>query len=401
MIINFLIFIILEFTPIHSLKYDCSSTEYNRCVKIADPLVKEIHLIFPDNLDDVDRVCTTWNHLINCLSTYTGKCFTYQERNQFNKAVRSSIESVHQMCNTDSGYQKEYLRYAPCLKSTITDREHCGYEYNTLVNQVSRGDDISRATLCCTHEKFKRCVSTETTKLCDGGIQNGPATRFSGQVIEKALSFIQDQCFNYIPSSNINCEILLRNDYFTDSTFPSSITTTNILAKELPPLNKKSTITPWLPSTSIQFTPVVSESSSGDSNVDTLGSRSRPSSYGRSSSWSDFSETPNFPTTNFEQSTTYSPDFSSNGWVVSNYPSKTDDFDGFSTQQDSRTFSEGAFTDSDPNSVQTWYPAAGDQIENEVEEPNQQGLVKRHNGGGLKMPVIWVMVITAILTMKI
>lgn len=86
-------------------RMDCSRTEYDKCIKIADPLVKEAHLVFPDNLNDIDQVCNTWNLFVDCLKIYTDQCFTDQQRRQFNRAVESPIESVHEMC-TQPSYQK-------------------------------------------------------------------------------------------------------------------------------------------------------------------------------------------------------------------------------------------------------------------------------------------------------
>jgi len=35
----------------------CSRQDYDFCVKMADPLLKDPHLIFPDNRADIDNVC--------------------------------------------------------------------------------------------------------------------------------------------------------------------------------------------------------------------------------------------------------------------------------------------------------------------------------------------------------
>lgn len=89
---------------------DCNRSEYDRCVRIADPLVKEAHLVFPDNMRDIEMVCQTWNKFVDCIRKYTDKCFNDQQRRQFNKAVENPIESVHQMCSQPH-YQsgKNYL----------------------------------------------------------------------------------------------------------------------------------------------------------------------------------------------------------------------------------------------------------------------------------------------------
>ena len=35
----------------------CSRDDHQKCIALADPLLKDPHLIFPDNMKDIDRVC--------------------------------------------------------------------------------------------------------------------------------------------------------------------------------------------------------------------------------------------------------------------------------------------------------------------------------------------------------
>ncbi|XP_044014400.1 uncharacterized protein LOC122856694 isoform X2 [Aphidius gifuensis] len=177
----------------------CSKSDHQKCIALADPLLKDPHLIFPDNMRDIDMVCRTWSSFVDCIKKYIDRCFTKQRREQFNAAVEEPIASVHQMCSV-STYQSEYLQYASCLKATVTEAQHCGTQYDALVDEVSQGD-MARTSLCCTHYHFRACVISETRKRCDGGQSNGAASRFSRQILDRALSFLQDQCQNYIPNS--------------------------------------------------------------------------------------------------------------------------------------------------------------------------------------------------------
>lgn len=36
---------------------NCGKEEYNRCIALADPLVKDPHFIYPGNLKDIDNIC--------------------------------------------------------------------------------------------------------------------------------------------------------------------------------------------------------------------------------------------------------------------------------------------------------------------------------------------------------
>ncbi|XP_017774482.1 PREDICTED: uncharacterized protein LOC108561175 [Nicrophorus vespilloides] len=372
----------------------CARPAYEKCVRIADPLIKEAQLVFPDNMEDIDKVCRTWNRFVDCLKRYTDECFTAQQRRQFNKAVENPIESVHQMC-MQPRYQKEYLQYAPCIKSTITERSHCGAHYNLLVEHVSQGEIVSKATLCCSHDRFKQCVERETRQLCDRGVPDGPASQFSGQIIDKALSFLQDQCINYIPNSG-DC-VTISTDLTAPSTFGAAVSSfpttpsevypwstiqqdnNAVERKEIPssriPPMRPSTIVPWLPSSSP--TPDFVDTSSTSSSSSTpqfLGSRTRPGSYGRSSSWSDVPSTissSSNPETVFNvpraPSSQRPPDWATmSTWSVIN-----------SKQPSLETTKRFPFESS--AGTETWYPAAGNQLSNEVDEPNQQGLSYNKN----------------------
>ncbi|XP_044261372.1 uncharacterized protein LOC123009252 [Tribolium madens] len=349
-----------------SARIDCSRESYDECIRIADPLVKQPHLIFPDNMNDIDIVCRTWNKFVDCLKYYTDNCFTEQQRRQFNKAVEDSIESVHQMCVQPS-YQKEYLQYAPCIKSTITEPVHCGSQYNLLVDQVAQGEIISKSTLCCSHDRFKQCILRETRRLCDRNAAEGPALKFATHIIDKALSFLQDQCYNYIPNSGDCTTLTTDSQPFSDplsiSTSSSEVypwsTIQDIAPKEIPPSRvtppKPSTTSTWLPSSSM--TP-----NSEASPTQMLGSRTRPASFGRASSWSD---TP----TGMSTTPSSRPDWAT---VASWSPQ------------------------SESDKTTTWYPAAGTELGNQVEEPNQQGLTKPRNGAATKGLGVAVALLAAI-----
>ncbi|CAH1118586.1 unnamed protein product [Phaedon cochleariae] len=371
-------------------RMDCSKAEYDRCVRIADPLVKEAHLVFPDNVNDIDQVCTTWNLFVDCLKAYTDDCFTDQQRRQFNRAVESPIESIHQMCMQPS-YQKEYLQYAPCIKSTIIQRMHCGHQYDLLVELVDQGDIISKSTLCCSHDRFKQCVQRETRQLCDRGATNGPANKFATEIIDKALKFLQDQCLNYIPNSG-DCAVH-PTDPYADRSDPMGVSgsPTDLYAwstlqdppkpkedRQLPPSVVPSTY-PWGTSTS-------SSLSSSDYPTQLLGSRTRPASYGRASTWSDNNNNVQqvasntvrmYPDVGTTTKSTWRDWNSVPSWSTTRGQQSTTGASVGVSRNTARVYSSPWNTPS--TTTETWYPAAGNQLNNEVDEPNQLGLKKPKN----------------------
>nr|CAD7411247.1 unnamed protein product [Timema poppensis] len=47
----------LLFLRVCECQYDCSEQEHSRCVKMADPLIKDPKLVFPDNKQDIEHMC--------------------------------------------------------------------------------------------------------------------------------------------------------------------------------------------------------------------------------------------------------------------------------------------------------------------------------------------------------
>ncbi|KAF7284715.1 hypothetical protein GWI33_021724 [Rhynchophorus ferrugineus] len=411
---NILVTFLIIPSAVKTQRRDCSKSQYDRCTRIADPLVKEAHLVFPDNLDDIDLVCRTWNRFVDCLKTYTESCFTDQQRRQFNRAVESPIESVHQMCMQPS-YQKEYLQHAPCIKNTIIKRIHCGPHYNLLVDQVEQGDVISKSTLCCSHDRFKQCVQRETRRMCDRGTPDGPASKFATQIIEKALRFLQDQCQNYIPNSG-DCSIpqdssILYSDRADPSSVISTISSSEVypwstvqqentfketLSSRIPKVSI-STSSPWIPSSPSTRGDWENTVVSGSSSQPTqhLGTRTRPASYGRSNTWSTESSSsatlsnthPMFSDISSTQTNVFREKFATvAAWDVFEGLNKPEilttrrpDIERRITTTSYNTPPSPLWNPSALPTTETWYPAAGNQLTNEVDEPNQLGLTKPKN----------------------
>ncbi|KAK0093240.1 hypothetical protein PV326_013988 [Microctonus aethiopoides] len=378
---------------------DCSKEDHQRCIAFADPLLKDPHLIFPDNIRDIDIVCRTWSNFVDCIKRYIARCFSKRRIDQFNAAVEAPITSVHQMCSV-STYQAEYLQYASCLKATVTDTQHCGDEYSALVQEVSKGE-MARGTLCCTHHHFRTCVIRETRKRCDRDDSDGAASRYSRQILDRALNFLQDQCQNYMLNHgdcyNIATENSIelavnptdeksasrsnfnnnRRPYYrtlSPDTYagqsnnfhggsngvvnnPSSFRSTSrsfndISKKELNNDEDSTIVTPdAVPHSTSEITEKVVTSELEAKLVEKEDEAStirhtveesavvvtqRSPNYGRGISWS--SPQP--------KTTTETPSWATSTWIASN--------------QDSAT--------------ESWYPAAGSFGGNNIDEPNQQGL---------------------------
>jgi len=70
-----------------------------------------------------------WSQFVDCVKRYTDRCFTEARRQEFNKAVESPVDSVHQMC-TVTTYQtgeNNELNYLFCWTVwTLNWRQNIG-----------------------------------------------------------------------------------------------------------------------------------------------------------------------------------------------------------------------------------------------------------------------------------
>ncbi|XP_050534106.1 uncharacterized protein LOC126901585 isoform X2 [Daktulosphaira vitifoliae] len=176
----------------HMYTHNCGKDEYNRCITLADPLIKDPHFIYPGNLKDIDNICRTWTLFVDCTKKYTEHCFEESKRKAFNKAVENSIELVHQMC-TSPQYQTEYLKHATCLRATLFEDSRCGKHYRSLASYVS--NDTNEPGICCTHHRFRECVLDQTRRTC-----NQDDDSFTQQLLDKAFGFFRNQCIDFAPT---------------------------------------------------------------------------------------------------------------------------------------------------------------------------------------------------------
>ncbi|XP_069955177.1 uncharacterized protein [Cherax quadricarinatus] len=121
--------------------------QLTRCIKIAEPLVKDSDNIFPLTIRDIERVCKLWDELTYCVKDYTLTYLTHTQQLEFNLAIESSIKSANQLCADDPEYRTSYVINAPCLKRVSINTSLCGGQYNYLADLV-QGFQATDAQMC-------------------------------------------------------------------------------------------------------------------------------------------------------------------------------------------------------------------------------------------------------------
>ncbi|KAK7027929.1 hypothetical protein SK128_005212 [Halocaridina rubra] len=175
-----------------------------RCVKMAEPLVQNPEYIFPLTDLDIRGVCRMWDGFVECVHDYTKTYLTLLQQHEFNRAIQSSIDSIHQLCAGEPDYRRSYIAYAPCLKRVSVEDGFCGGQYRYLADLV-QGTTSTDAQLCCAHHKFRDCVLDKTPVECDReGVASGTsiaASLFMRDMLNRALGFLLQKCRNFVPNA--------------------------------------------------------------------------------------------------------------------------------------------------------------------------------------------------------
>lgn len=175
--------------------------ELTRCIKMAEPLVKDPENIFPLNNRDIERVCKLWDNFVRCVEDYTLHFLSSTQRQELNAAIESSVKSVNQLCVEDPEYRRSYIENAPCLKRVSMNRTLCGGQYDYLADLV-QGLQATDAQMCCAHHKFRECVLDKTPRECDrGNPHQNTASNFMRSMLDRALGFLLQKCKNFVPNA--------------------------------------------------------------------------------------------------------------------------------------------------------------------------------------------------------
>ncbi|XP_042239446.1 protein zntD-like, partial [Homarus americanus] len=173
--------------------------QLTRCIKMAEPLVKNPDNIFPLTIPDIDRVCKLWDDFVYCVKDYTVNYLSSTQRQDFNSAIESSLKSVNQLCVEDPEYRRSYLENAPCLKRVSINTTICGGYYSYLADLV-QGNQATDAQMCCAHHKFRECLLDKTPMECDAD-GRGSTSQFMRSMLDRALGFLLQKCKNFVPNA--------------------------------------------------------------------------------------------------------------------------------------------------------------------------------------------------------
>ncbi|KAI9556386.1 hypothetical protein GHT06_018960 [Daphnia sinensis] len=180
------------------VSHGCQRDQLHRCVKTAEPLLRNPDYVVPSTISDVSTHCRIGNEFIDCIRSYALICLTSDRRQQQLQIALDEAVKNDEMCSNPN-YQADYLKHAPCIKSMATDDGKCRKQLNYLIDQVS-ALSISNIQICCAHHAFRECMLSATERNCRASL-DGRAVQFTKDMFSKSLAFLLKQCEDYVPNS--------------------------------------------------------------------------------------------------------------------------------------------------------------------------------------------------------
>lgn len=129
-----LIFVSIVFESTISAE-DCGQEELARCAKPLQVLHSTTDLSFAPKREELDKLCPDLNAGLHCIRSYTRRCMTLTQRDQFNRIYYGTNEVIKDLCR-EGEYQDEFLRHSPCLQTVKPQHELCAVGYQQTMASI-------------------------------------------------------------------------------------------------------------------------------------------------------------------------------------------------------------------------------------------------------------------------
>ncbi|XP_070503963.1 uncharacterized protein [Chironomus tepperi] len=198
------------------IREDCEQEELSRCAKPLQVLQTTTNITF--EREELDKLCPDLNSGLRCIQSYTRRCMTQIQRNQFNKIYQGTTELIKDLCQPGD-FQKEFLKHSACLQTVRPQHDNCAVRYreemssifkvsanrtahNQHQQQNSNNDDESDEEfvkiVCCSFRKYLDCSEFVTRRTC--GMETGLFIR--DFIHRMSDTLMRNYCEEYYKGSN-------------------------------------------------------------------------------------------------------------------------------------------------------------------------------------------------------
>ena len=115
------------------IREDCEQEELSRCAKPLQVLQTTTNITF--EREELDKLCPDLNSGLRCIQSYTRRCMTQIQRNQFNKIYQGTTELIKDLCQPGD-FQREFLKHSPCLQTVRPQHDNCAVRYREEMSSI-------------------------------------------------------------------------------------------------------------------------------------------------------------------------------------------------------------------------------------------------------------------------
>ncbi|GAB6027489.1 hypothetical protein CHUAL_001742 [Chamberlinius hualienensis] len=167
----------------------CSLEAIEEC---RAPLIKYLRgkdYIIAVNKTQLLEVCKEIRPVVDCSDDYLARC-TQSSALELGKMFSGFRTFIHDVCEEDSEFSKEYLRHAPCMAQFQSQIHHCETSSTSSMANTSTSD-LSLNSLCCTMSNLLKCTKDVYNENCGKDAANlgfQTLANLFGPIIRKACT---------------------------------------------------------------------------------------------------------------------------------------------------------------------------------------------------------------------
>lgn len=114
---------------------ECGAEELNKCSKSLQILRSATELSFTPKQEELAELCPDLQAGLRCISSYTRRCMTLPQRQQFMKIYKGTNEVIRELCR-EGDFQNEFLKHASCLQSVKPQHKKCEERYQETISSL-------------------------------------------------------------------------------------------------------------------------------------------------------------------------------------------------------------------------------------------------------------------------
>ncbi|XP_054706252.1 uncharacterized protein LOC129216121 [Uloborus diversus] len=153
------LFIFLAVILSTALSQSCDKTHYERCLKQLLQFTEKADLLFATSIHDLEAECIQAQSALGCLTRYSKKCLSLEERPKFNEGIGGPQKVTMGLCTEETDLKARYIQSLPCLRNASEGLQYCKEKYDRNQRDIILVEYEDKTHLqCCSFDGYRRCL---------------------------------------------------------------------------------------------------------------------------------------------------------------------------------------------------------------------------------------------------